>query len=133
MISGLSTLFYGPINLPFIPKSIYIVIPAMLISGLSSAHTLVPAVPEIIEAGKEELGYPEDVLNDFSSGLFNMNFAVGEIFGPLIGNKLYVDFGMEKTSNFIGGFVLTFVFIYYLMCDKSMPWNRVFKPIHKRQ
>jgi len=114
IVNGLSTFLYGPISLSYVPQTIGVVVFAMVVSGLTSAHTLIPAVPEIIEAGREELGYPENVLSDFSAGLFNMNFAIGEAVGPFIGNKLYVDLGMETTSNMFGGFVLMFTLLYFI-------------------
>lgn len=87
----------------------------MVVSGLTSAHTLIPAMPEVIQAGRKELGYPEEVLNNFAAGLFNMNFAIGEAAGPLIGNALYVEMGMEATSNMFGGFILGFTTLYFVM------------------
>ena len=109
------TLLYGPINLWFIPKSIYIISFALIISGLSSAHTIIPAFPEMIEAGTQERGYSEEIVNDFGAGLFNMNFAIGEVLGPLIGNQLYVNYGMEATSNIMGGSVIFFTLLYFLV------------------
>mmetsp|Transcript_13869 Transcript_13869/g.12287 ORF Transcript_13869/g.12287 Transcript_13869/m.12287 type:complete len:83 (+) Transcript_13869:270-518(+) len=81
----------------------------------------------MIKAGTKELKYPEEVVNDFGAGLFNMNFAIGEVLGPLIGNQLYVDYGMEPTSNFMGGFVLLFTTFYFFICEKTMPWNKAKK------
>ena len=84
----------------------------------------------MIEAGKTELNYPEEVLNEFGAGLFNMNFAIGEVLGPLLGNKLYVEHGMKSTSNYVGSFILFFTFLYFLMCDKSMPWQKEKKKVN---
>ena len=105
-MNGICTLFYGPIELSFILKSIYVVIAAMILSGVSSAHTIIPAFPEMIEAGTQELGYSEETLNNYGAGLFNMNFAIGEVLGPLVGNQLYVSYGMETTSTYFGLFIL---------------------------
>lgn len=93
---------YGPSDMLQVPKTIYVVSIAMLLGGISSAHTIIPTLPEIIEAGEVELHYPKDILNDFASGLFNMNFAIGETLGPLIGNQMYVSIGMEQTGDIIG-------------------------------
>ena len=93
-INGFATIMYGPSNALQIPKSLVVVCIALFIGGVSSAHTIIPTLPEMLEAGRNELNYPEEVLNDFGAGLFNMNFAIGEVLGPLIGNQLYVDYGM---------------------------------------
>jgi len=69
VINGLSTMMYGPSYIFNMPLNIYIVIIALTIGGLSSSHTMIPTLPEILEAGKEQLDYPEEVLNDFGAGL----------------------------------------------------------------
>lgn len=124
MVNAICTVFYGPIDLFSIPKSIYIISGALIIAGISSAFTLIPTFPEMLEAGTEELHIPKKVVDDLGSGLFNMNFAIGEVLGPLIGNQLYVSTGMESTSNYIGTFILGFTVIYFLTCEKSLAWNR---------
>lgn len=83
-------MMYGPTEFFPIPKSIFIFAISLFLGGVTSAHTIIPTLPEILEAGRVELGYPVEVLNDFSSGIFNMSFAFGEILGPFIGNLLYV-------------------------------------------
>ena len=124
ILNGICTLMYGPTNILPIPNSLIIVGVFMLLGGITSAHTIIPTLPEILEAGKTEIHYPAEVLNDFSAGLFNMSFAFGEILGPLVGNHLYVEYGMVKTSNYIGFGVILFAMIYYVVCDASMPWNK---------
>lgn len=124
IFNGLCTLMYGPTQILPFPNSLLLVGFFMFLGGVTSAHTIIPTLPEIIEAGRNELNYPAEVLNDLSSGLFNMFFAFGEIFGPLIGNHLYVEQGMTKTCEIIGIGVITFSIIYFLVCDKSMPWNK---------
>lgn len=124
ILNGLCTLMYGPTEMLPIPKSLFIIAVFMFFGGITSAHTIIPTLPEILEAGRTELHYPPEVLNDFSSGLFNMSFAFGEIFGPLIGNYMYVSIGMAATCDYIGIAVVLFAIIYYLNCDVSMPWNK---------
>lgn len=77
--------------------SLIVIATFMFLGGITSAHTIIPTLPEILEAGRTEIHYPNEVLNDLSSGLFNMSFAFGEILGPLIGNYLYVRAGMAAT------------------------------------
>lgn len=86
----------------------------MLLGGLSSSHTIIPAMPEIIEAGENELNYENEILTDFASGLFNFNFAIGEVVGPLAGNELYVKFGMPITGEVLGLSIVLFAIIYFL-------------------
>ena len=129
VLNGICTLFYGPTQLIPIPNLLFIVAVFMFLGGITSAHTIIPTLPEILEAGRTEIKYPAEVLNDFSAGLFNMSFAFGEILGPLIGNYLYVNKGMYFTCYTIVFGVIIFALIYYLACDKSMPWN---KPSEKR-
>ena len=95
ILNGLCTLMYGPTQLLPMPNSLALIAVFMFLGGVTSAHTIVPTLPEILEAGRTEINYPPEVLNDLSSGLFNMSFAFGEILGPLMGNYLYVENGMK--------------------------------------
>ncbi|CAI2370277.1 unnamed protein product [Moneuplotes crassus] len=88
LLNCVYTLLYGPIDLFSILKSVWIGSIAMVIAGFSSAHTLIPTYPEMLVAGTEELGMPKKVVDNLGSGLFNMNFAIGEVLGPLVGNQL---------------------------------------------
>lgn len=124
ILNGLCTFMYGPSDIIPLPKSLYLIAVFMFLGGVTSAHTIIPTLPEILEAGRNELGYPAEVLNDLSAGLFNMFFAFGEIFGPLIGNQLYVENGMSRTCEAIGLSVILFAVIYFLVCDASLPWNK---------
>ena len=124
ILNGLCTIMYGPTEVLPIPKSLIIVSIFMFLGGVTSAHTMIPTLPEILDAGRKELHYPAEVLNDLSSGLFNMSFAFGEILGPLIGNELYVQVGMVKTAEYIGIGIILFALLYCLVCDDLMPWNR---------
>jgi MFS family permease len=114
IINGLCTMMYGPSQILGIPMNIYVASAALLIGGLSSAHTIIPTMPEIIDAGEKELLYPRDVLTDLAAGLFNMNFAIGEVLGPLVGNYLYVSVGMPLTGDIIGLSVITFGVVYFI-------------------
>jgi len=48
------------------------------------------------------------------SGLFNMFFALGEIFGPLLGNYFYTKIGFAKTCDYFGMSLIAFGIIYFL-------------------
>ena len=115
ILNGLFTFMYGPTEFLPVPKSLIIIAVFMFLGGVTSAHTIIPSLPEILEAGRVELHYPAEVLNDLSAGLFNMSFAFGEIFGPLIGNQLYVQVGMPRTCDYIGSGVILFAVIYALV------------------
>mmetsp|Transcript_8764 Transcript_8764/g.9941 ORF Transcript_8764/g.9941 Transcript_8764/m.9941 type:complete len:256 (+) Transcript_8764:467-1234(+) len=97
ILNGLFTLMYGPTTLLPVPNSLIVVAIFMFLGGVTSAHTIIPTLPEILDAGRTEIHYPAEVLNDLSAGLFNMFFAFGEILGPLMGNYMYVGVGMSRT------------------------------------
>lgn len=56
-------------------------------------------------------------MNDLASGMFNTFFALGNIFGPLLGNYSYVTIGFELTCEIIGLCLLIFAGIYFVVCD----------------
>ena len=71
---------------------------------------------EMIEVGQQVLNIESnnDALNDVSSGLYNMSFSIGEIFGPLIGNLLYTETSFTFTCDTFGSLGIIFGLAYFV-------------------
>jgi MFS family permease len=127
-LNGLWTFMYGPTELLPFGKSLVLVFLFMFLGGITSAYTLVPILPEMLDAGKGDI--KEEVLNDLAAGLFNMAWAFGEITGPFIGNVLYVVYGMPRACDLVGAGVILFTILYFFFWDVSMPWNKSKPELH---
>jgi MFS family permease len=113
---------YGPSPHLGFSSNLTITIIALFIAGVASSYTLIPSLPEILV--ETELCLPgemtdhwRDRMNDLASGMFNTFFALGNIFGPLLGNYSYVTIGFELTCEIIGLCLLIFAGIYFVVCD----------------
>lgn len=125
---GIATSFYGPSQILGFPGRIWISWLALFFAGLTSALSLLPVIPEMIEESKlDENIAPyldnqpnRDVLNDHISGMYNTFFAIGNTLGPLLGNMMYVSFGCPNTCDFMAAYIIIFAGIYFLTWDDSI-------------
>lgn len=49
-----------------------------------------------------------------------MSFALGEVFGPLIGNYLYTKTDFAITCDLTGIALVVYAIVYFLACDVSL-------------
>lgn len=116
ILIGLFTIFYGPSNILQISPSMVILGIALFCAGGVNSHLVIPPMDEMITVGREII--PDEgkveALNDLCSGLFNTFFALGEIFGPLLGNYLYADYGLGFTCDALGIMLIAFGILYFL-------------------
>jgi predicted MFS family arabinose efflux permease len=121
VINGTATMFYGGyVWIVGGQVSLTVTLIALFIAGLSSAYTLIPQLGEMIQETEQHISTrPEDKdrLNDMNSGLFNLSFSLGNIFGPLIGNMGYISIGFDYTSLYLGIALVLYAVIYFLFCD----------------
>ena len=128
ILSGVATSFYGPSSILGMPGSIWIVSAALFFAGLTSAMSLLPVIPEIIDESKLDSRISphlnrqdnRDVLNDHISGLYNTFFAWGNTVGPLLGNWMYVSFGWPLTWDIMAIYLVVFAGIYFVTCDDAI-------------
>ena len=120
LVNGLATIFYGPSeHLGFSPN-FYISIAALFIGGISAAYTLIPHLNEMIEESELWISNnpsDKDILTDINSGLFNTAFEIGCIFGPLVGNAGYIQWGAPNICEYVGYLVILIGVLYFFGCD----------------
>ena len=122
---GISTSFYGPSEYLGFQSNLWISSAALFFAGLTSALSLLPVIPEIIQESNLDPKISVylssqtniDILNDHTSGLFNFFFAVGNTIGPLLGNYMYVALGCPATCDFLALYLILFAILYFLLCD----------------
>ena len=70
----------------------------------------------------------KDALSDLCSGLFNTGFELGNIFGPLVGNAGYVEWGGEDICEYVGYLMMLFGAVYFFGCDDLFYTWKEMKP-----
>lgn len=93
-------MFYAPSELFKIKPRVWISTVALFMAGLTSALSLLPVIPEMIQESYIDENISKhlnrqvhrDILNDHISGLYNCFFACGNTVGPLVGNWLYTQY-----------------------------------------
>lgn len=64
-----------------------------------------------------------NLINDYISSLFNTTFCLGAIFGPFLGNILYIKIQAENTCEYVGFAVIGFGILFFILCDPAI-WKR---------
>ncbi|CAH3143064.1 unnamed protein product, partial [Pocillopora meandrina] len=102
MIAGFTVLLIGHLLvgpapfLTFLPaKTIWLVIPAMFLYGISGALGFVPIMPELIKTLRED-GMPDDSsTNALVSSIYICMYYLGSVIGPVLAGVLCDHFGFE--------------------------------------
>jgi MFS family permease len=130
----LSLLVIGPSWIFHFPKKVWITIIGFGIIGAGAASSVVPIIPEMLDAVEGKYS-DEAQVKDIAASIFNMANGVGQIFGPLLAGGLYGYFKNEEfpypdpiwieaeidsfaiTCDIFAGIVFTYAVIYFLVCD----------------
>ncbi|XP_027055814.1 MFS-type transporter SLC18B1-like [Pocillopora damicornis] len=102
MIAGFTVLLIGHLLvgpapfLTFLPaKTIWLLIPAMFLYGISGALGFVPIMPELIKTLRED-GMPDDSFtNALVSSIYICMYYLGSVIGPVLAGVLCDHFGFE--------------------------------------
>ena len=112
-ITGGSFLLIGP---SFgLPKSIYFPYIALLLNGIGTGLIYVPVLPDLINIiEKVYPDYPESIVSDTASSIFNHGFALGYIIGTSMGGIFVTYCGFINISMYISFGIVGFSLIYLL-------------------
>mmetsp|Transcript_16097 Transcript_16097/g.27194 ORF Transcript_16097/g.27194 Transcript_16097/m.27194 type:complete len:149 (+) Transcript_16097:1309-1755(+) len=111
-------LLLGPSDIFDFPDSIWLIVIALALRGILDPFTLIPSLPEMIEAVLPE--YPPEAeieINDISSGIFNMFLGIGQIAGPLFGSLMTRSYGYKACCDCVSIICLLFSILYYTCAD----------------
>jgi MFS family permease len=64
----------------------------MLMMGFNLSLSMVPTLAELIEILTKKQKYREDDISDLTIGIFNSMYSLGNLFAPLFGGILSVNF-----------------------------------------
>ncbi|CAI2367189.1 unnamed protein product [Moneuplotes crassus] len=118
---GVLTMFYSSSYiLWFLTPNMLVLAMALLLAGIANSHLAITPMEEMIDVAQDFTGSDSEVLNDMCSGLFNMFFALGEIFGPMIGNVVFSLWGFPMICDILGVACMAFAVLYFLTCDFSL-------------
>ncbi|CAI2367061.1 unnamed protein product [Moneuplotes crassus] len=118
---GIFTIFYSSSYiLTFLTPNMMVLSMALVAAGVANSHLVITPMEEMIEVAKSSTDSDSEMLNDMCSGLFNMFFALGEIFGPMIGNVIFSIWGFPMICDALGIACMVFAVLYFLACDLSI-------------
>ena len=85
--------------------------------NLGNALTYIPVIPDLVNTIEYLYpDFPEEIVGDITSSLFNSAFSFGYIVGPSIGGTLVTYFGFINISFYISVIIIVYAFIYYFIC-----------------
>lgn len=111
-----SCILVGPSSVLGLPKtSVAMMLIGLGILGMGAAFTVIPVIPEMLNAIEGEyLEYRSEVSDNFS-GIFNVAGGLGQIVGPSIAGLLDDKVGFNYTFDIITGVILIYNIVYILV------------------
>lgn len=105
----------GPSKILGLPsESLPLMSIGLVILGLGAAFTIIPIIPEMLDAVEGKYLESRSEVSDKFSGIFNIAGGFGQIVGPSVAGALEDKVGFNMTFDIIGLMVLSYVLIYML-------------------
>uniref|UniRef100_A0A7S3NA97 Major facilitator superfamily (MFS) profile domain-containing protein n=1 Tax=Euplotes harpa TaxID=151035 RepID=A0A7S3NA97_9SPIT len=112
-----SCLFLGPSRLLGFPEtSTVMMVFGLVVLGTGAAFTVIPVIPEMLNAVGDQYAEHQSEVSDNFSGIFNVAGGFGQIIGPTIAGLLKDEVGFNYTFDILTITVLIFNIIYILVC-----------------
>ena len=125
MIGGI---FIGPSKTFGLPSvSAPMMITGLCILGSGAAFTVIPVIPEMLNAIDGQYPDHKAEISDNFSGIFNVAGGFGQIIGPTIAGLLKGEVGFNYTFDILNLWVLLFTLTYIFVCDGIGSLGRSFK------
>lgn len=110
-----STFFIGPSKIFGLPsESAALMIIGLAIIGTGAAFTIIPIIPEMLDATKDDFETQQSQLSDNYAGIFNIAGGLGQIFGPTASGVMNDSIGFNLTFDILGLLIIAFNIIYIL-------------------
>ena len=116
LIIGFSLMIVGPAGFTGVPSSLFGTLLGVFGVGVGMALAMVPALPDMVNSGTEELSHIEaSLISDRVSSLINFSMFVGKgVFAPFAG-FLCDKIKFKSTMAIIGGIILLYLLIFKLL------------------
>lgn len=111
----------------FPEKSAVMMISALCILGTGASFTIIPIIPEMLDATKDKYDGQLTELSDNFSAIFNISGGIGQVVGPTLAGLLSDEIGFRLTFDMIGTTVLLFNILYIVWCGGVGSIIRSFK------
>ena len=89
----------------------------MMLFNLGYSLINIPVIPDLVATLKFQYSdYPDEIIGDICSTIYNNSSSFGYILGPAVGGALVEFFGFKMVSFFLGILILVYGIIYYFIC-----------------
>jgi MFS family permease len=128
LILSLCCFVIGPSKILGFPKeSVALMIIGLVILGMGAAFSVIPVIPEMLDAVDGlYLDFRSEVSDNFS-GIFNVAGGFGQIIGPTVAGALDDKVGFNMTFDVVALSVLAYLAIYIVFCGGIGALGRSFK------
>jgi len=127
-ILGFSMTFVGPSNVFGFPDtSTAMMIIGLIVLGTGAACTVIPVIPEMMNAVEGQYEEHSSEVSDTFSGIFNIAGGFGQIVGPSVAGVLADQVGFNWTFDIVFFIIIGYNIIYILVCGGFGSIGRSFK------
>ena len=88
----------------------------MMLFNLGYSLINIPVIPDLVATLKFQYSdYPDEIIGDICSTIYNNSCALGYIIGPAVGGSLVEFFGFKTVNFFMGNLILVYAIIYFFI------------------
>ena len=85
----------------------------MILFHLGYSLIYIPVIPDLVATLKFQYSdYPDEIIGDIGSTIYNNSNALGYIIGPAVGGFLVEFFGFKTVNFYMGNLILVYAIIY---------------------
>lgn len=96
-------------------ESFALMIIGLIFLGVGAAFTIIPIIPEMLDAVEGQYEDSKSEVSDKFSGIFNMAGGFGQIVGPSVAGALNDGVGFNMTFDIIALLLIGHVILYMLV------------------
>lgn len=127
-ILAISMTFIGPSRIFGFPDtSTAMIIIGLMVLGMGAACTVIPVIPEMLNAVEGKYEEHASEVSDTFSGIFNVAGGFGQIIGPSVAGVLADEVGFNWTFDIVFFVILIYNIIYIFACGGISSIGRSFK------
>lgn len=132
LLNGVAMLCNGPSAILNFPNSDKLIIAGQIMNGLALSQLNVLALPEMMkQANLAFPGYEEEVSN-LCSGIFNSALGMGQITGPILGNKLTNAYNFQFAEDVVAMINISWALLYLVLAGGCMAFKSL-TPSYKKK
>ena len=125
---GVCIFFVGPSKLLGLQESLTMLIIGLFLTANFLAPTVIPVLPEILNAVEDKVDKSEmQKVGDYSGALLSTALGLGQVLGPLMGASFYAKWGFRTTEDIVALLCIALSILYFIFAGGFTAFKQTFR------